>query len=229
MDNLNLYKKIYDVMNESEAIEKTMTVGSGNNSYKAVSEAAMLNLVKPLFKKHRLIVFPVDGTIKDNVMVWEKTDSFKGTVKNDLRAITELKVMYKIVDVDSGESEILVGFGNGADPQDKGAGKSFTYSYKNMLSKTFMLFSGEDTDNTHSDDINKGDTPKSDLKPASGTKATGNTIISQDMVQAIVDAGIKRKTSLATIKKTILTEYKKSSIESLTLEEYNAIKTRLEK
>jgi len=49
------------------------------------------------------------------------------------------------------------------------------------------------------------------------------------MVQAIVDAGIKRKTSLATIKKTILTEYKKSSIESLTLEEYNAIKTRLEK
>ena len=228
MDNWNLYKKIYDVMNESEAIEKTMTVGSGNNSYKAVSEAAMLNLVKPLFKKHRLIVFPVDGTIKDNVMVWEKTDSFKGTVKNDLRAITELKVVYKIVDIDSGESELLVGFGNGADPQDKGAGKSFTYSYKTMLSKTFMLFSGEDTDNTHSDDINK-DTDKAHLKPPSGTKPTGNTIISQAMVQAIVDAGIKRKTSLATIKKTILTEYKKSSIESLTLEEYNAIKTRLEK
>ena len=69
MENLNLYKKMYLVMCESEAIEKTMTVGSGNNSYKAVSEASMLNLIKPLFKKHGLIIFPIDGTIKDNVMV----------------------------------------------------------------------------------------------------------------------------------------------------------------
>ena len=81
-------------------------------------------------------------------------------MKNDLRAITELKVFYKLVDIESGEFEILVGFGNGADPQDKGAGKSFTYSFKNMLSKTFMLFSGEDTDNTHSDDISGYKAPK---------------------------------------------------------------------
>jgi len=155
MENLKLYQKMFSVMNESEAIEKLMTVGSGNNSYKAVSEASMLNLVKPLFKKYKLIIFPVNGDIKDNVSVWEKTDTYKGTIKNDLRAITGLKVFYKIVDIESGENETLVGFGNGADPQDKGAGKASTYSFKNCLSKTFMLFSGEDTDSVHSDDINK--------------------------------------------------------------------------
>jgi len=159
MDNMKLYAKMYAVMNESEAIEKTMTVGKGQNSYKAVSEAAMLNSVKPLFKKYKLIVFPIEGSIQDNVMVWEKT-GYEGKVENNLRAITELKAFYKIVDTESGEYEILVGFGNGADPQDKGAGKAFTYSFKNMLSKTFMLFSGEDTDNIHSDDINKEYKPK---------------------------------------------------------------------
>jgi len=173
MENLKLYEKIYAVMCESESIDKTMTVGSGNNSYKAVSEASMLNLIKPLFKKHKLIIFPVDGEIKDNVMTWEKTDIYKGTTKNDLRAITELKVTYKIVDIESGEFEMVVGFGNGADPQDKGAGKASTYSMKNVLSKTFMLFSGEDTENTHSDDYNK-DASKTSQKPPQGNKPTSN-------------------------------------------------------
>ena len=174
MDNLKLYQKMYAVMNESESIEKSMTVGSGNNSYKAVSEASMLNLIKPLFKKYKLIVFPIDGDISENVMTWEKTDNYKNTVSNTLRAVTQLKVKYKIVDTESGESEILIGFGNGSDPQDKGAGKSSTYSFKNMLSKTFMLFSGEDTDNTHSDDI--------------GKEKQGNTITPTDNTEVTVTA-----------------------------------------
>ena len=184
MENLKLYQKMYAVMNESEAIEKSMTVGSGNNSYKAVSEASMLNLIKPLFKKHKLIVFPIDGEISENVMIWEKTDTYKNTVSNNLRAITQLKVKYKIVDTESGENEILIGFGNGADPQDKGAGKSSTYSFKNMLSKTFMLFSGEDTDNTHSDDITTGSNkPQEQQKQQSDTE-TVTTQMLIDMAKA---------------------------------------------
>ena len=210
---LNLYKKIYDVMNESEAVEKLMTVGSGNNSYKAVSEASMLNLVKPLFKKHKLIVFPIEGTIKDNVMVWEKTDTYKGTMKNDLRAITELKVFYKLVDIESGEFEILVGFGNGADPQDKGAGKSFTYSFKNMLSKTFMLFSGEDTDNTHSDDIGKDKGGKAS-KDEGDTETTITTKMLVDMAKSkgFDEAQICKKYKVSEMK-FIKQEDKKSAYE----------------
>ena len=162
---MSLYEKMFNVMNESEAVEKSMVVGSGANSYKAVSEAAMLNMIKPLFKKHRLIIFPIGGEIKDHCMTWEKTD-FKGNTAQNLRAMTELKVTYRIMDVDTAEYQDVVGFGNGADPQDKGAGKAFTYSLKNALSKTFMLFSGEDTDNQHSDDIGATETPKQTKPPA---------------------------------------------------------------
>lgn len=161
---MNLYEKMFAVMNESEAVEKSMVVGSGNNSYKAVSEAAMLNLVKPLFKKYKLIIFPIDGDINEIVNVYNKTDKYKSTIEESQRAITQLKVTFRIMDTESKEFQDVVGFGNGADSQDKGAGKSFTYSLKNALSKTFMLFSGEDTDNEHSDDIGKDKPSKADEK-----------------------------------------------------------------
>lgn len=163
---MSLYEKMYAVMNESDAVEKSMSVGSGSNAYKAVSEAAILNMIKPLFKKHKLIIFPINGDIKDHCMTWEKTD-FNGKSAQNLRAMTELKVTYRILDIETGDFQDVVGFGNGADPQDKGAGKAFTYSLKNVLSKTFMLFSGEDTDSEHSDDIGK------DKRQPSSSKVQG--------------------------------------------------------
>ncbi len=147
---MSLFEKMFNVMNESEAIEKSMEVGTGKNSYKAVSEAAILNMIKPLFKKYKLIIFPVSGDIKDHCMVWDKTD-YDGKTAQTIRAITELKVTYRIMDTETNEFQDVVGFGNGSDPQDKGSGKASTYSFKNVLSKTFMLFSGEDTDTDHSD------------------------------------------------------------------------------
>ena len=223
MDNLNLYKKMYAVMNESEAIEKSMTVGSGNNSYKAVSEASMLNLIKPLFKKYKLIVFPIDGEINENINTYEKTDSYKNTVSTTLRAVTQLKVKYKIVDTESGESEILIGFGNGADSQDKGAGKSSTYSFKNMLSKTFMLFSGEDTDNTHSDDIN---TPN---KPPQTPKQQADTNTPTDLIN---EAQAKRMFAIskgnAGIVKTVLLAHKHTESKQVLKSEYEKICKEIE-
>ncbi len=164
---MSLYIKMFNVMNDSEAIEKNMEVGTGKNSYKAVSEATILNMIKPLFKKYELIIFPIAGDIKDHCMTWDKTD-YDGKTSQTLRAMTELKVTYRILDVESGEFQDVVGFGNGADSQDKGAGKAFTYSLKNVLSKTFMLFSGEDTDNEHSDDIGSHK-PVQQAKPAQTT------------------------------------------------------------
>ena len=147
MDNL-LATKIYNVMCDTASIEKNLTVGSNSNSYKAIGEKAVLNMIKPLFKKHKLILIPKDGDISENL--FEYVDGYG---KNKLRAITQLKIVFTIVDVETGESVDIVGFGNGADVQDKGSGKAFTYALKTALSKTFMLFSGEDTDNHHSDDI----------------------------------------------------------------------------
>ena len=157
-NKMGLYQKIYNVMSEAGSIEKDMVVGSGNSSYHAVSEKEMLNKVKPLFIKYKLAIIPVEGDISEKCSTYEKYDSFKKTTVQTIRAITSLKTYYKLIDIETGESEVLVGFGNGADSQDKGAGKASTYSYKNVLSKSFMIFSGDDTDNDHSDDITKQNT-----------------------------------------------------------------------
>lgn len=159
---MSLYEKIYNVMNESEGLEKNLSVGTGSSSYKAVGEAEVLNMLKPLFKKNKLIIFPVDGDISETNSSWES--EYNGKKETKTRNVTQLRVKFKIVDVETGESEIITGFGNGADSQDKGSGKAFTYAFKTALSKTFMLFSGEDTDNTHSDDIGGYAPPKAPPK-----------------------------------------------------------------
>jgi hypothetical protein len=136
-------------MNDSEGLDKEMVVGSGSFSYKAISEAAVLNLIKPLLKKHGLVLFPIETKIT------ESFQEFEGKYGTSQRFMSCLHAKYKIVDIDTGEFEILETVGYGADSQDKGSGKAMTYAYKALLQKTFMLFSGEDTDNEHSDDITK--------------------------------------------------------------------------
>ena len=128
-------------MCETEGLEKSMQVGDKDKSYsyKAISEKVVLNAVKPLLKKNRLIVFPVEVSIEEN----------------NTRKMTQLKVKWKIVDIDSGEFEYLESPGNGADSQDKGSGKAWTYAYKALFQKTLCMFSGEDTDNEHSKDLDK--------------------------------------------------------------------------
>ena len=143
-----LAMKIYNVMCATEAVEKDTVVGKGSKGeYKAVGEAAVLNMVKPLFKAQKLLILPVEGVITEHV---DRTIAY---AKEGTRAVTQLKVYFDIIDVETGESTRIVGFGNGADSQDKGSGKAFTYALKTALQKSFLMFSGEDTDNTHSDEI----------------------------------------------------------------------------
>ena len=139
---MGLYEKMYNIMCDTESLKKDLSVGG---QYKAVSEKEVLNSIKPLLKKYKVILFPISANVSLN------------------GKITQVEATYKIVDIESGESEVLATVGNGADSQDKGSGKAMTYAYKVMLQKSFMMFSGEDTDNTHSDDITSN-IKKSDSK-----------------------------------------------------------------
>lgn len=180
---MSVYQKIYDVMCESEAVKKDMEVGTGNNSYKAVGEAAVLNVIKPLLKKHKLVLFPV------KCVVDETHTEYQGKYGMSQRFLTKLVVDYKIVDVETGEFEILESIGYGTDTQDKGSGQAMTYAYKALIQKTFCLFSGEDTDNEHSEDKDK----KSSYKAPTNTNETepSNEInVSVQMLEkAILGAG----------------------------------------
>ena len=161
---MGLYQKMHAVMCESEAISKEMIVGSGSFSYKAISEAAVLNEIKPLLKKHGLVIFPVAMKVIDRLDVF-------GTNKGDSsRLMTQITANYKIVDIDTGEFEILETVGNGVDTQDKASGKAITYGYKAMIQKTFCLFSGEDSDNDHSDTLTANQTKDTTKPKTTATK-----------------------------------------------------------
>ena len=209
---MSLYEKMYNVMNESTALEKSMEVGRGKNSYKAISEKVLLNMVKPLLKKHKLIVFPIKTELEEITTPYEKLGYNGAPNENKVRMITQVKVTFKIVDIETGESEEIVGVGSGADPQDKGAGKAFTYALKSALSKTFMLFSGDDTDNTHSDDIDG----KADEKKAPKGSLGGKTI---DTVKA--KALMNLITETETDVNKVLAAYQVSTLNEMTIMQYN--------
>lgn len=213
---MGLYEKMYKVMEESEAIEKNMSVGFGSNSYKAISEASVLNAVKPLLRKHKLILFPIKIEAKDMV------DTFVTAKGESVRLMTQVKATYKIVDAESGESEILETIGNGVDTQDKASGKAMTYAYKALLQKTFCLFSGEDTDNEHSDDITAKQTKaQGEYKSASSgePKQVGAKLVSDKQLALLYAKGKGKEDKV----KEIITKYGFSSSKEIVTSVFNAI------
>lgn len=183
-NKVGLYKKIHAVMCETEGIEKNLTVGFGGNSYKAVGEASVLNEIKPLLKKHGLVLFPIELDVDERMDVF---DAAKGSTT---RLMTQVKAKYKICDIDTGEYEILETIGNGVDTQDKASGKAMTYALKVLLQKTFMLFSGEDTDNEHSDAItDKNTAPKASSKPNTAPKTPTKPKVKSEKDQLIEACG----------------------------------------
>jgi len=206
-----------------------MEVGYGKNAYKAISEASVLNGVKPLLKKHKLILFPVKAEIT------ERVDSYPGNDGEKARLMSQVKAQYKIVDIESKEFELLETVGNGADPQDKGSGKAWTYAYKALLQKTFMLFSGEDTDNEHSDDI--GNAPQGQKQGNKGNKSsckgknqpdteTGSKKPTTEQLKALMILATKKDVSLK-VRGQEWTGKQSSSDWDMT--DYMKVKTELEK
>lgn len=178
-------------MCEVPSLEKSMEVGSGNYKYNAISEAEVLNAVKPLLKQYKLILFPV------NVDIIEYND----------RKMSQVKATYKIVDTETGESELLATVGNGADSQDKGSGKALTYAYKALLQKTFCMFSGDDTDNTHSKDIEK------QLEPE-------KTTVTQEQFNKLIVLSNKKGFDVKTLEKSLVKNFS-HGMEFLTKSEYD--------
>lgn len=149
---MGLYQKMHMVMCDTKSLERDKEVGFGRNAYKAISESSVLNEIKPLFKKYGLIIFPCEVQVNDRV------DTFITKDGDASRLMTQVIHKWKIVDTESGEFDFIVSVGNGVDTQDKSSGKAQTYSLKVALQKTFMMFSGEDSDNEHSDSITEKQT-----------------------------------------------------------------------
>jgi len=148
-------KAILAVSKEITAIEKSMSVGTGQSSYKAVSDSLVRNTLRPEMIKQGLVILPISVEAKTQVDRWEEADAYKGGMKSKQSIFTETTTKYLLVHQESGESIELAGYGHGVDSQDKGAGKATTYALKNTLLDLFLITKGEDfdTDATHSSDM----------------------------------------------------------------------------
>jgi len=152
---INIYDAMICVMKEVKNIEKSMTIGVGQNSYKGISDKDVKQKIGEAMAKNNLVCFPIKIEPTTRLERWEEIDNYSKTMKTKQSVFTEVLVTYKIVHSLTSENIEIQGFGYGIDAQDKGAGKATTYALKNALLYTFLVPTGtiEDTDKTHSDDM----------------------------------------------------------------------------
>lgn len=152
-------KAIVSVMQEVKGIDKTMTVGTGSNSYKGVPDQEVKKIIGESMAKNGLSILPISVDAKTRVDRWEQTDQYG--VKQKQSVFTEVVTSYLLTHT-SGEFIELSGYGHGVDSQDKSAGKATTYALKYTLLYLFLVPTGkiEDTDDTHSGSI---ETPKTTM------------------------------------------------------------------
>ena len=148
----NLAKSVLAVMEEVKGVEKNMTVGSGGNSYKGVSDKDVKTEIGRSMQKHGLTLLPIG--VEDVVQIdrWEEMNQYGTKQKQNVNV--SVKTKYLLLH-ESGECQEVMGYGHGIDPQDKAAGKATTYALKNLLLYMFLVPTGtiDDADTTHSDNM----------------------------------------------------------------------------
>lgn len=154
---MNIYEKMSGITAELRTVAKNLTVGTGNNQYKAVSERDILDAVKPLEEKYGVYSYPCDREVlESNLLETEKnfTDrSGNTTITKSTTFMSRIKTKYRFVNVEKPEDYIeTTTFAEGIDSQDKGSGKAMTYGDKYALMKAYKISTGDDPDQTASED-----------------------------------------------------------------------------
>jgi hypothetical protein len=152
----NLAKAILCVMKDVKGIDKTLTVGTGSMSYKGVPDQEVKKILGESMAKNGLCVLPIEIDEQTQIDRWEEVDQYSTVtpkaVKQKQSVFTKVKTKYLLLH-ESGESQVIVGYGHGVDSQDKGAGKATTYALKYAMLYSFFVPTGkiDDTDTDHSE------------------------------------------------------------------------------
>jgi hypothetical protein len=170
-----LYKAIASVMKDVKGIDKSMTIGTGNNAYKGISDKDVKSILGKAMNEHGLIMLPKSYEPLMRLDRWEEIDPYSKSnppaMKTKQSVFVEVKAVYSLIHVETGQSVDIPAYGHGVDSQDKAAGKATTYAMKTAALYAFFVPTGaiDDTDNTHSNDI---ETPKQKTPaPAAKTPA----------------------------------------------------------
>jgi len=142
MSELNIYQRIHAIMEDVSYVQKEDK--KVNNQYKFVSHDAVTSAIRPALLKHGVIAIPsyFDISVDGN------------------RTNCSMAIMFVNKDKPEDRLEIpCAGFGQGIDPQDKGAGKAMSYAYKYALLKIFALETGDDPEKDNIDYAPKAPNP----------------------------------------------------------------------
>ena len=135
MEEKGLYKKILNVMEKVQHLEKDGKIAYGSTKYNYVTEQKVTSTVRQALIEEGLVILPIAITP-------ERVDN-----------LTTILCCYKIIDIDTGQFEELVSVGQGSDSQDKGSNKALTGAYKYLLLRTFAIPTGDDPDKTSSPEL----------------------------------------------------------------------------
>ena len=160
---MNIYEKMLAITEELTAVAKNLTVGVGSNAYKAVGEADVLAAVKPLEVKHKVYSYPYSRKVIDtNIMT--STSTYNGSARETQKLFMRIETIYRFVNIEDPSDYVdITTYGDGVDAQDKACGKAMTYADKYALLKAYKIITGEDPDQSPSEE-NK-------IKPKSTSKS----------------------------------------------------------
>ncbi len=145
----NVYQRIHGVMNDMETVKK-----KGRNDfhkYDYATEADFVHAIRPLLKKHGLVIIPqLDGEPKYS------TPDEKGNV------VATIIMKFYIVNIDNQKDQVLaVVPAQGQDKGDKALYKAMTGAKKYFMALTFMVATGDDPEKTDEPTTRRGVPDKS--------------------------------------------------------------------
>ena len=143
-----VYEKIQQVMGSVNYLNKDGFVETGKGKgYKALTDEKVLGAVRPALVSAGLVILPVK---MEQQRTDEQVKAYDGSTKTN--RITDVSVTYRIINVEDPKDYVeVVSAGTGVDTQDKGIGKAMTYAKKYAILNSFLIPSGEDTDQISSD------------------------------------------------------------------------------
>lgn len=162
---MNIFQKMAAITAELQTVAKNLTVQTTKtSSYKAVSERDILDAVKPLEAKHGVYSYPISRRVLESNLL-ESESEYNGKVTKKTTFMTRIETVYRFVNVDD-PSEFIetTTFAEGIDSQDKGSGKAMTYGDKYALMKAYKISTGDDPDQTASEERNYKKTGSADYR-----------------------------------------------------------------
>lgn len=155
MSALNIYQRMAAITAELQTVAKNLNVETGKGKgYKAVSERDVIDAVKPLEAKHGVYSYPVSRRVLESAAL-ESESEWNGKVTKKTTFFERIETVYRFVNTDDPTDFIdTTTFAEGIDSQDKGSGKAMTYADKYALMKAYKISTGDDPDQTASEDVN---------------------------------------------------------------------------